>query len=122
MPVGTTEPSGILVGDGEYFWIYWPKGKPRYGFECKGKYAEEYEKYQRKFYSKIRTPLGRHSLAHETGELGAGMAMTILDPSTFHGYTDRKSPSMPRLRTTALPGRFRKGGENGARLKSKRAS
>jgi hypothetical protein len=32
---------GILVGDGDYFWIYWPKDKPRYGWET-GKYAEEY--------------------------------------------------------------------------------
>jgi outer membrane lipoprotein-sorting protein len=88
MRAGTSQPTGILVGDGEYFWIYWPTGKPRYGFEYKGTCAEEYEKYQGKFYSKIRTPPGRHSLAHETGELGAGMAMTILDPSTFHGYTD----------------------------------
>jgi hypothetical protein len=35
MPAGTSEPSGILVGDGEYFWICWPKGKPRYGREQK---------------------------------------------------------------------------------------
>lgn len=34
------------------------------------------------------TPVGQHSIAHETDHLGAGMAMTILDSSTFHGYTD----------------------------------
>ncbi len=88
MPAGKSDPSGILVGDGDYFWIYWPNGKPRYGWEMKGKYAEEFEKYQNSFYKKIRTPVGRHSIAHEVGSLGAGMAMTILDASTFHGYTD----------------------------------
>jgi outer membrane lipoprotein-sorting protein len=79
---------GILVGDGDYFWIYWPNGKPRYGWENQGKYAEEYDKYGRLFYMKQRTPLGRHSIGHEVDKLGAGMSMTILDPSTFHGYTD----------------------------------
>ena len=79
---------GILVGDGDYFWIYWPNGKPRYSWENKGKHAEEYEKYGRVFYMKERTPVGRHSIGHQVEYLVAGMSMTILDPSTFHGYTD----------------------------------
>jgi hypothetical protein len=37
---------------------------------------------------KKATPVGRHSIGHEVGRLGAGMSMTIVDPSTFHGYTD----------------------------------
>jgi len=81
-----TKPRGILVGDGDYFWIYWPEGKFRYGWEKSGKYAEEYEKYQNKFFIKKRSPVGMHSIGHEVfGYLGL---MTILDPSTFHGYTD----------------------------------
>jgi len=84
--VGQKEPNGILVGDGDYFWIYWPQGKFRYGWERSGKYAEEYEKYQRKFFMKKRTPVGMHSIGHEVfAYLGL---LTILDPSTFHGYTD----------------------------------
>jgi outer membrane lipoprotein-sorting protein len=84
--VGQKEPSGILVGDGDYFWIYWPQGKFRYGWEKSGNYAEEYEKYQRKFFMKKPTPVGMHSIGHEVfAYLGV---MTILDPSTFHGYTD----------------------------------
>ncbi len=84
--MGQKEPCGILVGDGDYFWIYWPGGKFRYGWEKSGKYAQEYEKYQRKFFMKIRTPVGRHSIGHEVfGNIGL---MTVLDPSTFHGYTD----------------------------------
>jgi outer membrane lipoprotein-sorting protein len=83
---GQAEPRGILVGDGDYFWIYWPQGKFRYGWEQSGKYAEEYEKYQRKFFMKKPTPVGMHSIGHEVfGNLGL---TTILDPSTFHGYTD----------------------------------
>jgi hypothetical protein len=87
-PAGKADLSGVLVGDGDYFWIYWPTEKPRYGWEQTGKYAEEYEQHRHTFYMKQRTPRGRHSIAHETGKLGGGMMMTILDPSTFHGYTD----------------------------------
>ena len=83
---GHTKPIGILVGDGDYFWIYWPEGKLRYGWERSGKYAEEYEQYQRKFFIKKRTPVGMHSIGHEVfAYLGL---ITVVDPSTFHGYTD----------------------------------
>jgi outer membrane lipoprotein-sorting protein len=82
---GHTKPRGILVGDGDYFWTYWPEGKFRYGWEKSGKYAEEYEKYQKRFFMKTRTPVGRHSILHEVANLGL---MMIFDPSTFHGYTD----------------------------------
>jgi outer membrane lipoprotein-sorting protein len=96
--VGHTERTGVLVGDGDYFWTYWPNEKPRYGWENKGKYAEEYEKYRRTFYMKERTPVGRHSISHSAGKLGAGICMTILDPSTFHGYTDSLQPYLDGVR------------------------
>ena len=83
---GLKEPGGMLVGDGDYFWIYWPQGKFRYGWEKSGKYAEEYDKYQYRFFMQKRTPVGRHSIWHEVfGNLGL---MMVLDASTFHGYTD----------------------------------
>ena len=94
--------SGVLVGDGDYFWIYWPKGKPRYGWENKGKYAEEYDKYHRVFYMKERTPVGRHSISHSAGQLAAGICMTILDPSTFHGYTDSLQPYLDGVRSMGV--------------------
>jgi len=96
--VGESQPTGILVGDGDYFWTYWPNEKPRYGWEYKGKYAEEYEKYRHTFYMKERTPVGKHSIAHAAGQLGAGISMTILDPSIFHGYTDSLQPYLDGVR------------------------
>lgn len=91
-PAREEKVSGILVGDGDHSWIYWPNGKPRYTWEHKGKYAEEYERHKNTFYMKKRTPLGRHSIGHEAGNLGAGIGMTIIDASTFHGYTDSLHP------------------------------
>jgi outer membrane lipoprotein-sorting protein len=109
MPAGTNEPTGILVGDGDYFWIYWPREKPRYNWEQTGKYAEEYEKNRTTFYMKKRTPLGRHSIGHEAGYLGAGIAMPILDPSTFHGYTDSLQPYLDGVQKVGIE---RVGAEN----------
>ncbi len=101
-PVDHPEYGGVLVGDGDYFWTYWLNEKPRYGWELKGKYAEDYEKYHRTFYMKERTPVGRHSIAHSAGELGAGICMTILDPSIFHGYTDSLQPYLDGVRSVGV--------------------
>lgn len=82
------EPSGILVGDGNHLWIYWPKGCPFYRSED----HTEYEKASKNVYLKKPAPQGRHSIGHEARMLGAGILMTILDLSTFHGYTDSLQP------------------------------
>lgn len=80
--------TGILVGDGTHFWTYWPNGRRPAQWERKGERAKEYERTKDISYMKKRSPPGRHSIGHETGPLQAGLTMPILDPSTFHGYTD----------------------------------
>jgi hypothetical protein len=79
---------GILVGDGRYFWTYWPPGRIQRSWEASGPRAKEYKRTKHISYIKKRSPQGRHSIGHETNDLGAGLGMPILDPSTFHGYTD----------------------------------
>jgi outer membrane lipoprotein-sorting protein len=79
---------GVLVGDGENFWIYWPEGRPYWSFED----AEEHAKTRLHRYMKTDTPAQRYSLAHEIRSLGAGTGMTILEPSVFHGYRDPMDP------------------------------
>ncbi|MEW6745307.1 MAG: DUF2092 domain-containing protein [Planctomycetota bacterium] len=96
---GSDQLAGILVGDGDHFWIYWPNGKIRYPWENSGEFAAEYEKHKNSFYMKKPTPLGRHSLGHEAAELGSGITMPILDPSTFHGYTDSLQPYIDGIRS-----------------------
>jgi len=75
---------GILVGDGEFFWIYWPNGRPKYNYEQ----MDEYLKTSYNVYTKVLSPVGHHSLAHMIDKLGAGTLMTIIEPSVFHGYID----------------------------------
>ncbi len=70
--------TGTLVGDGDYFWIYW--GNKKVDFN-----GESFQSYSNKTYMKIPSPEGHHSIAHMTSRLEAGMGMTILQPSRFHG-------------------------------------
>lgn len=75
---------GILVGDGRALWIHWPQGRPVFAQEE----SEDDQELRRKSYMTKPTPVGRHSIGHEVVYLGAGMSLPIIDPSTFHGYTD----------------------------------
>jgi outer membrane lipoprotein-sorting protein len=85
---GVNEKSGgILIGDGRRMWVYWPNGRPRfYGGAGPTEKDDAYEKTRMNSYMTKPAPRGGHSIAHETGVIGAGMP--ILDPSTFYGYTD----------------------------------
>jgi outer membrane lipoprotein-sorting protein len=96
--LGSTTPTGILVLDGKTMWAYWPGGKPRLVWENKGKFAEQYAKYSKVFFVKKVALAGQHSLGHEFGQLGVGIAMSILDPSIFHGYTDSLQPYIDSVR------------------------
>jgi len=84
---------GTLVGDGDNLWIYWPQGNSPASDDTDG-----YAQTQANIYMKRATPIGRHSIGHEVGWLRAGMGMTIIDPSTFHGYTDSLQPLMDGVR------------------------
>jgi len=75
---------GTLVGDGQTLWLFWEGDRPYFSVEER----EDYDKTKSNVYMSKPAPLAMHSIGHEVGLLGAGMSMPILDPSTFHGYTD----------------------------------
>jgi peroxiredoxin/outer membrane lipoprotein-sorting protein len=75
------EVAGVLVLDDEYCWIYWPNGRVRYDFEDEA----TYERTRLISYMQMEAPAGRFSLSHQTGMLGGGMGMPVLQPSYFHG-------------------------------------
>ena len=89
---------GILIGDGENLWIHWPQGRPRFSSEN----PPDYEKTRLNTYMKEKTPLGKHSIGHKTGLLGAGMSMPVIDPSTFHGYTDSLQPYLDGVKSLGM--------------------
>ena len=84
------ETTGVLVGDGSYFWIFWPHDRLWFS----GENESEHEKTSSKVYMK-RVPI---SIGHQVSFLGP-MAMTIIDPSTFHGYTDSLQPYIDGVRS-----------------------
>ena len=78
---------GTLIGDGDHLWIYWPEGN-----------APSNDNDDN-IYMKRATPLARHSIGHEVARLRADIGMTIIDPSTFHGYTDSLHPYLDGVKS-----------------------
>ncbi len=70
--------TGILVGDGENFWIYWPKGRPYIG----GENPNEYSLTRTNSYMRLNAPPGRHSIWHQLTYLGS--ILSVFQPSKFH--------------------------------------
>jgi peroxiredoxin/outer membrane lipoprotein-sorting protein len=80
---------GNIVIDGSCLWTWWPTGKPSFALND--------TKTGTAYYMKEPAPLGAHSLGHSVCNLGTPNSMTILDPSTFHGYTDSLQPYVDGL-------------------------
>jgi len=89
------EKGGTLVGDGNDLWIYWPGDCPLLD-SSRNRY--NYEKAQSKVYIRESTPVGKHSIGHKMNPLRAGVG-TVIDPSTFHGYTDSLHPYLDGVRS-----------------------
>ena len=80
---------GILIGDGEYLWLYWPNGRPIYTAtetESGVTYSYSYGKSYLNTYLREPTPIGQFSIGHRAPKLGC-MSFPIINPSIFHGYT-----------------------------------
>lgn len=86
---------GVLLGDGTSFWIYWPNGRPCWGFEDSTSWAKSHLTS----YMHFPVPASLFSLAHEVTYLGIGIPMTIIEPSVFHGCPDLLAETMDSVRT-----------------------
>lgn len=71
--------TGVLIGDGQFFWIYWPDGRPRNDFDIMD--PSKYESTRNNVYMK----LNGWDLSHLAGLMGVG---TVLQFSIFHGDDD----------------------------------
>jgi len=74
----------IFVGDGDNLWFYWQGTRPFSAYED----WDNYEKTRSKVYIKKATPIGIYSIKDQINLFETAWYGTILDPSTFHGYTD----------------------------------
>jgi outer membrane lipoprotein-sorting protein len=95
--------SATLVGNGMDLWLFWSGDRPHFSTED----DETYNKTRSKAYMTKPAPPGGHSIGHETSYFGVGMSMPIIDPSTFHGYTDSLQPYLDgckRIGTETIAG------------------
>jgi peroxiredoxin/outer membrane lipoprotein-sorting protein len=84
--------TGTLVGDGDYFWIYW--GDKKITFK-----GDDFEAYDNKTYMQIPAPQGHHSLAHAASNLKAGISMLPFEPSQFHGVVNSLNEYLDGVRS-----------------------
>jgi hypothetical protein len=73
------ETAGVLVGDGERFWLYWPNGRPFFSTEDPAEHAKSrLGRYMREDLS-----ADQFSISHRVPLLGAGGGMLVLQPAYF---------------------------------------
>jgi peroxiredoxin/outer membrane lipoprotein-sorting protein len=96
-PRDTGKVSGILVGDGETAWIYWPEGRPQW--ELVPEDPETYERTRLTSYRKTAALAGRFSILHAMAYTAADTVMPILNPSVFFGFQDSLSPFIDGVRS-----------------------
>jgi peroxiredoxin/outer membrane lipoprotein-sorting protein len=84
------ENHGILVGDGQYAWSYWPNGRPWFSGEDRGEAYIKYQKTRFNVYMKEPAP-GRYSIAYSV-VMKKSNCFPVLDPSVFQGINDKLEP------------------------------
>ena len=87
--------SNMLVGNGDWLWIYWQGVRPYLSIDD----AEGYAKTRSEVYIKKTNPAGKDSIVREINLLGIIWYDLILDPSTFHGYEDSLEPYIDGVRS-----------------------
>ncbi|MCP4259631.1 MAG: redoxin domain-containing protein [Planctomycetes bacterium] len=87
-----------FVGNGDNLWFYWKGVRPFSAYED----SDSYEKTRANVYIKKATPTGRYSIREQINMFGMAWIVTILDPSTFHGYTDSFAPYIDGIRSRGI--------------------
>jgi peroxiredoxin/outer membrane lipoprotein-sorting protein len=78
---------GILVGDGEYAWSFWPNGRPWF----KGEDYDAYQKSRLKVYMNEPAPPGKYSIGYAK-ILQKSVGPIIINPAVFQGINDTLEP------------------------------
>jgi peroxiredoxin/outer membrane lipoprotein-sorting protein len=92
------EMSGVIVGDGEKLWVYWPLGRPRFLFDTD---TEAYEKTRLHTYLTSPAPLGRHQIYHQMRLLSYNLFPILCPSTTFFGCNDWPKPVVDAMGSLA---------------------
>jgi peroxiredoxin/outer membrane lipoprotein-sorting protein len=91
---------GILVGDGEYAWSYWPNGRPWFSGEDRGEAYIKYQKTRFNVYMRELAP-GSYSIRYST-IMKKSNCFPVLDPSVFQGIDDSLEPLIDWMRCLSV--------------------
>jgi thiol-disulfide isomerase/thioredoxin/outer membrane lipoprotein-sorting protein len=73
--------TGVIVGDGENFWIHWPAGFPgTRSWDPGHTGAADTHLYMRREFAP-----SKYSFSHDAGRLGSCLVLLASEPSLFHG-------------------------------------
>jgi len=78
---------GILVGDGQYAWSYWPNGRPRFS----GEDNDAYKKSRFNVYMKEPAAPGKFSIGYAK-VMQKSNCFPVLNPSVFQGKNNSLEP------------------------------
>ena len=87
---------GILVGDGQTAWSYWPNGRPWFSGEDRGEAYIQYQKTRFNVYMKEPAP-GRYSIGYSV-VMKKSNCFPVLNPSMFQGINDSLEPYIEWMR------------------------
>ena len=87
---------GILIGDGQYAWSYWPDGRPWFS----GEDNDAYKKSRFNVYMKEPAPPGKYSIGY--AKVIVKTCSPILNPSIFQGIKDTLEPVIDWMRNLGV--------------------
>jgi len=88
---------GILVGDGQTAWSYWPNGRPWFS----GEEHEVYQKSRLNVYMKEPAPPGNYSIGYSKIMIKSN-CFPVLNPSVFLGIHDSLEPHIEWMRCLSV--------------------
>jgi len=88
---------GVLVGDGQQAWSYWPNGRPRFS----GEDHDAWEATRFNVYMKESASPGKYSIRYAV-VLKKSNWFPVLDPSVFQGVKDTLEPYTDYIRDVGL--------------------
>ena len=91
--LGDGKKPGMIVGDGQYAWSYWPDGRPWFGGDDEG----TYEQTRLQVYMQEPAAPGKYAIRYST-VMKKSNFFAVLDPAAFFGVKDSLEPLIDWMR------------------------
>lgn len=92
--LGNDYSRGVVVGDGQHAWSYWPRGRPWFS----GEDHDAYQETRFNVYMKEPAPPGKYAIRY-AAVLQKSNCFPVIDPSLFQGIKDTLEPFIDWIRT-----------------------